>query len=350
MTIKLNTPLRLDHLAVWVADMDKTTEFLTDIVGLRKHPMEVVVSADDPTVGGMLAYFVDGNGLWLEMILPTSEGPGMEMLKEFGDGAIVEVNFEAVGEDYINTIDAQAAKGVQMLAMDGSPLVDGGRIDEGVTGNHDSHETGQRIAYWPTDVSCGTTIEIYELLEEDETNLLNIRESQWSDIARDTDAPRIDGVSILTSDIEKTAGFYNNVMGLDRAPQVFETTLGGATSQEMKITYIKASHTDNVWVRLVQPTSPGHLSDLLKEKGDGYAMEAIIEVNDIDEFYDRMKAKGITMVNFDGSDLAAGEKSSTFANSDDRCSYFPLEVSRGLRMQIVQRGNSASILSARDSA
>ena len=113
-----NTPLRLDHLAIWVEDMERTTSFLTKIVGWKRHPMLVEVSDDDPTCGGMEAVFVDGQGLWLEMILPTSPGPGQDILEEKGDGAIVEVNFEAVDEDYANILQAMEDRGVQMLAME----------------------------------------------------------------------------------------------------------------------------------------------------------------------------------------------------------------------------------------
>ena len=43
------SPLRLDHVAVWVDDMEATVNFLTDVVGWRRHPMLVEVSEDDPT-------------------------------------------------------------------------------------------------------------------------------------------------------------------------------------------------------------------------------------------------------------------------------------------------------------
>ena len=35
---KLKNPLRMDHLAIWVEDMEKTVSFLTDIVGLETAP------------------------------------------------------------------------------------------------------------------------------------------------------------------------------------------------------------------------------------------------------------------------------------------------------------------------
>jgi len=345
----VNTPLRLDHLAVWVEDMDKTTTFLTEVVGLKRHPMVVEVSDDDPTCGGMEAVFLDGNGLWLEMILPTTPGPGMDILQQLGDGAIVEVNFEAVDKDYITIIDDMADQGIQMLSMDGSPLVDGGRIDEGVRGHSETAETGQRIAYWPTDVSCGTTIEIYEKLSNDETNLLNVRDEAWQNQQRNSSDPRIDRVGILVEDLEKTAAFYTDVMGLVRHPEVFVLEADTNNVGGMRIAFIKASETDNVWVQLIQPTSPGYAMNLLKEKGDGYVMEISVEVDDLDGFCDRVQQQGISMVKFDGSPLEPGAKWDTVEPYGDRFCYFPLSVSRGFRIMMYQRGpRDTSILHRRD--
>jgi catechol 2,3-dioxygenase-like lactoylglutathione lyase family enzyme len=343
---QVNTPLRLDHLAIWVSDMDKTTIFLTDVVGFKRHPMVVEVSEDDPTCGGMEAVFIDGNGLWLEMILPTAPGPGMDILKEVGDGAIVEVNFEAVGSDYVTIIDDMASRGIEMLAMDGSPLVDGGRIDEGVRGNAETVETGQRIAYWPTDVSGGTTIEIYEKLDDDETNLLKVRDEAWKDEKPAADCPRVDRVSILVEDLEKTAAFYTDVMGLVRHPMAFALAEEANAVGGMKLAFIEAN---GIWVQLVQPTSPGHAMDLLAKNGDGYPLQTGVEVDDLDAFYDRMQAKGITMVNFDGSALAPGTKGTKVEPYGDRHCYFPLSESRGLRIMMYERGpRDTSIAHQRD--
>lgn len=113
--------MRLDHLAVWVSDMDETLDFLCNTMGLKQHPMIVDVADDEATTGGMKAVFVDGHGIWLELILPTTPGPGMDMLEELGDGAIVEVNFEAIDGDYREIIREMENKGVQMLNMDGTP-------------------------------------------------------------------------------------------------------------------------------------------------------------------------------------------------------------------------------------
>lgn len=338
--------LRLDHLAVWVEDIDKTATFLTETVGWKRHPMEVDVSAEDETTGGMKAVFVHGGGLWLELVLPTSPGPGMDILEEVGEGAIVEVNFEAIDADYQKVLEEMDAKGIQMLSMDGSPLKDGGRIQESVRGDAATAETGQLIAYWPADISCGTTIEVYERRLDDATNLLNIRDEAWVNEKPRPNSPRIDRVCILVEDLSRTAEFYTEVMGLKRHPAEFSLDGGANNLGDMQCAFIEAN---GVWVQLVQPTSAGYVRDLLKEKGDGYAMEVAAEVDDLDAFYDHMAAKGITMVNCDGSPLAPGAKGLTVEPSGDRHHYFPLNESQGMRIMVYERGpRHTSMLHRRD--
>jgi catechol 2,3-dioxygenase-like lactoylglutathione lyase family enzyme len=77
-----NLNMHMDHAVVWVDDIEGTSKFLRDIVGFRQHPMEIGVSGDDPTTGGMEGVFFDGNGIWLELIKPTTPGPGMDILKK----------------------------------------------------------------------------------------------------------------------------------------------------------------------------------------------------------------------------------------------------------------------------
>ena len=216
----LNHQLRLDHAAIWVEDMEKTTAFLTDIVGWKRHPMEISVSDEDETTGGMDAVFIDANGFWLELILPTSPGPGMDILEEQGDGAIIEINFEPA--NYEAVLDNMKAKGIPMFNMDGSPLgEDGGVIKEGVVEEGEIANIGQRIAYWSTELTRGTTVEIYELLKEDETNLLNVRDKQWENEEPNPNSPSIDRIAIIVQDLERTASFYTDVMGLKRHPMEF---------------------------------------------------------------------------------------------------------------------------------
>ena len=334
-SIQNHNHLRLDHAAIWVEDMDKTVSFLTDIVGWRRHPMLVEVSEDDPTCGGMHAVFIDGNGLWLELILPTSEGPGMDILRQVGDGAIVEINFEP--DNYEAVLDDMRKREIPMFNMDGSPLgEDGGRIAEGVQGMDETHESGQRIAYWSTEMTRGTTVEIYEMLRDDDTNLLNIRDKQWEKEYRNQTGPRMSHISIVVADLEKTASFYTDVMGLKRHSMKFEVD---AESNEgvggMNACFIDAN---GVYLELFQPTGPGPLMDILNEKGDGYVAELIAEVDDIAAYYDEVKAKGVHMVGLDGKPLDESKKCIVLEPHGDKIAYFPADVNRGLSIEIIERG------------
>ena len=340
--------LRLDHAAIWVEDMEKTVNFLTDVVGWRRHPMEIAVSAEDETTGGMEAVFVDANGLWLEMILPTSPGPGMDILKEKGDGAIIEINFEP--DDYDAVLQDMKAKGIPMFNMDGSPLgEDGGLIKEGVVDEGDFEHTGQRIAYWSTEQSRGTTVEIFEVLKDDAVNLINQRDTQWQKEALSQQGPRMSHISVVVADLESSAAFYTDVMGLKRHPM----NLGIDGSSNEAIGGMKAAFIDagDVWLELFQPVGPGPLMDLLNEKGDGYIAELCTEVDDISAYYDAMKAKGVQMVGIDGTPLDDNEKCYVLDPYGEKIAYFPAEVSRGMTIEVIERGpRETSILHRRDDA
>ena len=338
--------LRLDHAAIWVEDMEKTVSFLTDVVGWRRHPMEIMVSAEDETTGGMEAVFVDANGLWLEMILPTSPGPGMDILKEKGDGAIIEINFEP--DDYDAVLQDMKAKGIPMFNMDGSPLgEDGGLIKEGVVDEGDFEHTGQRIAYWSTEQSRGTTVEIFEVLKDDAVNLINQRDTQWQKEALSQQGPGMSHISVVVADLEKSAGFYTDVMGLQRHPM--KLGIDGGSNEEiggMKAAFIDAG---DVWLELFQPVGPGPLMDMLNEKGDGYIAELCTEVDDISAYYDAMKAKGVQMVGIDGTPLDDNEKCYVLDPYGEKIAYFPAEVSRGMTIEVIERGpRETSILHRRD--
>lgn len=327
--------LRLDHIAVWASEIEETSRFLTEIVGWKRHPMEFGVSSDDPTTGGMEGFFFDANGLWLELILPTSPGPGMDILNEVGGGAIVEINFEPASYD--GTLAEMKAKGITMENMDGSPLgADGGTIKEGVAKEGEIDEQGQRIAYWPRDLSTGTTVEIYEMDPSDEQALLVIRDKMWESEKDYPTGPRMSHLAIFVKDLEATAGFYTDVMGLRRHPKRFDIA-GEANSEvgSMSMSFIDAN---GVWLELVQPTGPGPIADILAEKGDGYVAEVVIEVDDVEKYFDEMKAKGVHMVTPDGSQIPEDKKCFVVEPYGTKAAYFPQDVSKGLTIEVVQRG------------
>ena len=76
--------------------------------------------------------------------------------------------------------------------------------------------------------------------------------------------------------------------------------------------------------------------------GDGNIMELAAEVQNIEAFHDKMKAKGITMTAGDGVALPAGAKAVTSPSGDRYC-YFPLDRSEGMRIMVFERGKNGAI-------
>lgn len=191
---------------------------------------------------------------------------------------------------------------------------------------------------------------MYEKVSTDDTNLLIVRDSQWEKKPTGANGIRIDSVNILVEDLEDTMSFYTETMELDRHPDIFDVAVDGADTGSYRTAFVKANAADNRWIQLVQPTSPGALKNLLGEKGIGYAMEVTVEVDNLDAFVDQMNAKGVTMCSLSEDPLPAGEHSLGTGDYGDRYCYFPLNVSRGFRVKMLERGpEGTSMLHKRDS-
>ena len=209
--------------------------------------------------------------------------------------------------------------------------------------------TGQRIAYWSTELTRGTTVEIYELIKEHEASLLNQRNIQWQKEAQHPQGPRMSHISIVVADLERSAGFYTDVMGLKRHPMRLGIDAGSNENiGGMNAAFIDAN---GIWLELFQPQGPGPLMDLLNEKGDGYIAELCTEVNDLGAYYDAIKAKGVQLVGIDSTPLDDNEKFYVLDPYGDKIAYFPAEVSRGITIEVIERGpRETSILHRRDDA
>jgi catechol 2,3-dioxygenase-like lactoylglutathione lyase family enzyme len=338
--------VRLDHASVWVEDIEATSRFLTEIVGWKRHPLSFGIDAKHSSTGAMDLAFIDANGFWLELVSPTSPGPGMDVLKNRGDGHIGELAFEP--RDYDSALASMKARGIPMLNMDGTPLKsEGGAITQSV--HHDGALTPSdiRIAYWPKDRTYGTSVEMYEYRPGVPTDAFTIRNRTRQQGSAPPNTPRVDRIAIIVADIERSARFYTEVLGLKRHPETFP--LNGATNSRsggMNVTFIDAN---GIWLALVQPVGPGPLMDYLTEKGDGYIAELIAEVDDLGQYYDAMKAKGIQMVDTSGAPVDDLEKAHVLEPFGDRIAYFPTSVSHGMVIEISQRGpRNTSLIHKRD--
>ena len=333
----------LEHVAVWVADLEKTAAFLEDALGWRRHPLEFGVREDSQVYGGMKLAFVDGNGFWIELVEPTTEGPGMDFLRQKGNGSIVELDFFV--DDFDEAIKWLEGKGVQPWGMDGKPMVDGGLLREWARIDGKVRDADERILYLPMDVSRGTSIEIGW---EYPSGVVFYRDDTWGpDKKTPASAPRMDHVTVASADLERTLEVYTRTLELRRVEGV-----PGLPRDWMGVTptgqaWIHGN--SNVWVNVVAPAGETGKTVIADTRfGDGNIMELAAEVPDIEAFYDAMQAKGITMTAGDGMALPAGSKAVTAA-SGDRFAYFPLDRSEGMRILVFQRAaDGKGVFAARD--
>lgn len=320
------TPI-FDHIAVWAADTEASARFLTGVMGWKRHPTVIRVSDEEKTTGGMIGTFFDAPGLWIELIEPTTPGPGQDILDALGDGALVEINFD-LGNEYGKALGDLAQRGVEMLSMDGSPLKDGGTIDEGVFEGDEIQNPGQRIAYFPTALTHGTTVEYYEVLSDDAGSLIHERDRVWKDESRSPGTPYIDHVAIVTDDAEKAATFFSSYMGLRRHP-------GAGQENGAKVITLDANGADDtkLWLKLVEPTSNGRAQRLLEERGPGHIMELGVYTDDIAGLTNRASERGIGLVDEYGRSLDTGEWNKAYFRSEDSC---------GIPIAVVTRPTAAA--------
>ena len=65
------------------------------------------------------------------------------------------------------------------------------------------------------------------------------------------------------------------------------------------------------------------------KKGEGHVSELIVEVDDLEKFYDDMKVEGVQMQNIDGTPLDDDKKYHILEPYGDKLAYLPTDVSRG---------------------
>lgn len=309
------TPM-FDHIAVWAADTEASAKFLTEVMGWRRHPTVFHVSGDEKTLGGMIGTFFDAPGLWIELIEPTTPGPGMDILDQQGDGALVEINFD-LGEAYGLALARNADAGIEMLSMDGSPLKNGGAVDEGVFDGEKILDGHQRIAYFPTELTHGTTIEYYEVLADNTGSLILERDRVWRTETRTPGTPWVDHVSIVTDDAGRAAAFFADHMGLQ--PRAGVTGEDGDT-----IIVMDANGADDtpLWLKLVQPAAGGRADRILKARGPGHIMELGVVVEDLAQFASNAARLGAILVDGNGSALdpaAARSLARAYVRPKDSC-------------------------------
>ncbi len=323
----------MEHVAIWALDIGKSARFLNETLGWRTHPIDFGVPEDNEVFGGMKLGFVDANGLWIELVQPTTAGPGMEFLKEKGNGAIVELDFFL--QDFDRNFAQMKARGIDLIGMDGKPMKGNGLLQEYVVVDGKRIPADERLSYLPFDVARGTSI---ELAWEYPNGVVYLRDAQWSaQQATPKDGPRLDHVVVLAADLDATAKVYTDILRLPRISMQEGLSREWMGVDGRKHAWIK-SNDHGFWIELVTPAANDAGKAALKKFGDGAIMELVVEVDDIAAFYERMQAKGITMTAGDAHPLPPGQKFIISKATGDRYNYFPLDRSEGMRILLYQRG------------
>lgn len=343
---EFNVP-RIEHLAVWAEDLDETAAFLDDALGWKRHPLEFGVDEDDEVFGGMELAFIDANGLWLELVQPTTEGPGMDFLREKGNGSLVELDF--LIDDFDKNIEEMRSRDIELIGMDSNPIVGDGLLREWTRLNGETGRGDERLSYVPFDMACGTSIEL--LWEHPVTGVVHRRNAhkslEWTSVK---DGPRLDSVCVLGREIEKISSVYTDILRLERLPVSSGIDRGWMSLGGTNHSWINGN-SDSIWIELIAPKS-GHLEmDSLKSLGEGSIVELTVEISDIEEFYDKMRKKDIVLTAGDATPLPKGDKAVVNTASGDRYAYLPLEKSKGMRIMVFERADAdGGIFNKRDRA
>jgi hypothetical protein len=77
----------------------------------------------------------------------------------------------------------------------------------------------------------------------------------------------------------------------------------------------------------------------------------ILEVDDLAAYHDRMKARGVQMVDTGGEPVNPMAKAQVLQPFGDRIAYVPTDVSRGMVIEVSERGpRGTNLIHARDAS
>lgn len=280
-----------DRLSGCVADPASTAKVLEDLLGWR-------AAAPRPDAGTVVVS--DPRGFELELVRGADCG-----LTPFKGLSFAAPDLDAVSKRLSSIAPASV----------GTPRREAGA------------EASVRV---PAEASAGTPVSLVQA------------KRRIPDRALGAGTIRVDRLAIFVSDIERSARFYSDVLGLHRNAGV--TELDGSTNERsggLKVAFVDAN---GVWLALVQPVGDGPLMDYLRKHGDGHIAELILETDDLGAFYDRMKARGIPLLDTRGDPVDPQAKAHVLEPYGDRIAYLPASLVGGLVIELAQRGPPASSL------
>lgn len=310
-------PPHLEHIGIYSESTKQTSDFLTDILGLRLNTVKWEIKPDTPQSGGLKLGFVDGNGMQFTLIEPTTPGPTLQDLKRYGNGSVAELDFEVA--DFDATYDDLERQGVRFVNMDGSPFPAGQR-------GWFLESFGLSLVYMPKDLSRGMTIEIYERGPEDK-DILHARDAMWKTLPPVKDiAPVMRRTIVLAKDLNATSAFLEGLMRLKR--------IGGV--QEVQGIRCQRFDAGGSEIELVEPTQDGPVRTLLQAKGDGFAAGLVFESKDLAAFREHAAARGVKLL----SQHSPGEQGLVVGCEaiENAASYasIPIDAAQGMRVTIVE--------------
>ena len=133
---------------------------------------------------------------------------------------------------------------------------------------------------------------------------------------------------ILTSDMGEAIEYYSELLGCE-VPRIAQVDRPGV---KLRSAMLPIGPVGETHLQITEPTEGPGVEELEKG-GEGTLHEVGFQVDDIEELYDRLLAKGITPVDLAGRPLDGKYLVSQFGN---RYFFLPRDKTRGTKIEVVQ--------------
>jgi len=141
---------------------------------------------------------------------------------------------------------------------------------------------------------------------------------------------KVDHIGICVERLDQSIiDFYTKIIGCEVPKQIFHL------KDDMEdIKYVHMRLADN-YVELFEPRK-GTWRNFLERNGSGSIGELCFEVENIEQFYDMMREKGITLVDMEGKPLTPDRKWCVVPGDGNRYAYMPKDKTHGTCIEIVE--------------
>jgi len=143
---------------------------------------------------------------------------------------------------------------------------------------------------------------------------------------------KLDHIGIIVEQLDdQIIKFYQETFGCERAKHFHVKN----NDEEINYVYLPFPKGDN-YVELLAPVS-GPSKEYLDKKGAGAMFELCVEVDNIEQFYDEAKKKGMTLCDSMGRPLPPEKKWCSIPGDDNKYAYLPVEKTFGTTFEILER-------------